>query len=116
MTLDHVGNQEAMVHAQLGQQPLVRTIETSLEPRPGTRSCLSAQPLLCSRFLDGDTAPGGERVPEHCPMFLYSKRAAWTEGLVSRYGRSIVILSLGPLRDYSTTRETWNKTRPVRLS
>jgi len=25
MTLDHVGDQEAMVYAQLGQQPLVRT-------------------------------------------------------------------------------------------
>ena len=43
MTLDHVGNQEAMVHAQLGQQLLVRTTETSLEPRPGTLSCLSAR-------------------------------------------------------------------------
>ena len=33
MTLDHVGDLEAMVHAQLGQQPLARTTETSLEPR-----------------------------------------------------------------------------------
>ena len=31
MTLDHVGDQEAMVYAQLGQQPLARTTETSLE-------------------------------------------------------------------------------------
>jgi hypothetical protein len=30
--LDHVGDQEAMVYAQLGQQPLVRTTETSPEP------------------------------------------------------------------------------------
>ena len=44
MTLDHVGNQEAMVHAQLGQQPLAHTTETSLQPRRGTLSCLSAQP------------------------------------------------------------------------
>ena len=48
MTLDHVGDQEAMVYAQLGQQPLARTTETSLQPRQGlrqgTRSCLSAQP------------------------------------------------------------------------
>jgi len=44
MVLDHVGDQEAMVYAQLGQQPLVRTTETSLEPRPGTLSCLSARP------------------------------------------------------------------------
>ena len=33
MVLDHVGDQEAIVYAQLGQQPLVRTTETSLEPR-----------------------------------------------------------------------------------
>jgi hypothetical protein len=36
MVLDHVGDQEAMVYAQLGQQPLARTTlnhtETSLEP------------------------------------------------------------------------------------
>ena len=31
MTLDYVGDQEVMVHAQLGQQPLARTTETSLE-------------------------------------------------------------------------------------
>jgi hypothetical protein len=30
MVLDHVGDQEAMVYAQLGQQPLARTTETSL--------------------------------------------------------------------------------------
>ena len=30
MTLDYVGDREAMVYAQLGQQPLVRTTETSL--------------------------------------------------------------------------------------
>ena len=36
MTLDHVGNQEAMAHAQLGQQPLAHTTETSLQPRQGT--------------------------------------------------------------------------------
>ena len=35
MVLDHVGDQEAMVYAQLGQQPLVRTTATSLEPRRG---------------------------------------------------------------------------------
>ena len=28
MTLDYVSDQEAMVHAQLGQQPLARTTET----------------------------------------------------------------------------------------
>ena len=45
MVIDHVGDQEAMVYAQLGQQmSLARTTETSLEPRLGTLSCLSAQP------------------------------------------------------------------------
>ena len=44
MTLDYVADQEAIVYAQLGQQPLARTTETSLEPRPGTLSCLSARP------------------------------------------------------------------------
>ena len=33
MTLDHVGDQEAMVNAQLGQQLLVRTTETSTATR-----------------------------------------------------------------------------------
>ena len=32
MTLDYVGNQEAMVHAQLGQQPLARTTSTRVDP------------------------------------------------------------------------------------
>jgi hypothetical protein len=32
MILDHVGDLEAMVYAQLGQKPLVRTTETSPEP------------------------------------------------------------------------------------
>ena len=36
MVLDHVGDQEAMVSAQLGQQPLVRTTKTSLERSAGT--------------------------------------------------------------------------------
>ena len=31
MTLDHVGDQEAMVYAQLGQQPLAHITETSLQ-------------------------------------------------------------------------------------
>ena len=44
MALDHVGDQEAMVYAQLGQQPLACTTETSPEPGRGTLSCLSAQP------------------------------------------------------------------------
>ena len=33
-TLDYVGDHEAIVYAQLGQQLLARTTKTSLEPRP----------------------------------------------------------------------------------
>ena len=44
MTLNHVGDREAMVYAQLGQQPLVRTTATPLQPRQGSLSCLRAQP------------------------------------------------------------------------
>ena len=38
MTLDHAGDQEAMVYAQLGQQPLAHTTETSLERSSGSLS------------------------------------------------------------------------------
>ena len=32
MTLDYIGDEEVMVHAQLGQHPLARATETSPEP------------------------------------------------------------------------------------
>ena len=89
MTLDHVGDLEAMVHAQLGQQPLAHTTATSLELNPGTLSCLSAQPP--------DLADAARTRPRVVAMFLstvpflYSKRTAVTRSLVSRYGRSIVL-------------------------
>ena len=89
MTLDHVGNQEAMVYAQLGQQPLARTTETSLQPRQGTRSCLSAQPPALA-FWTG-TRPQVVTVSPSIVLFEYSKRTAVTRSLVSRYGRSIVL-------------------------
>ena len=76
MTLDHVGDQEAMVHAQLGQQPLVRTTETSLEPRQGTHSCLSAQPPALA-FWTG-TRPQVVTVSPSIVLFEYSKRTAVT--------------------------------------
>ena len=44
MTLDHVGDLEAMVHAQLSQQPLAHTTEASMERSSGNLSCLSARP------------------------------------------------------------------------
>ena len=94
MTLDHVGNQEAMVHAQLSQQPLAHTTETSLQPRQGTRSCLSAQPP--------DLADAARTRPRVVAMFLstvpflYSKRTAVTRSPGSRYGRSNVLWPLHP--------------------
>jgi hypothetical protein len=75
MVLDHVGDQEAIVYAQLGQQPaLVRTTETSPELNPGTLSCLSARPP--------DLADAAGTRPRVVSMFLstvpflYSKRTA----------------------------------------
>ena len=97
MTLDHVGNQEAMVHAQLSQQPLAHTTETSLQPRQGTRSCLSAQPPDLA-FWTG-TRPQVVTVSPSIVLFLYSKRTAVTRSLVSRFfadGRSNVLWPLHP--------------------
>ena len=63
MTLDYVGDRVAMLeYAQLGQQPLVRTTETSLEPRRGTLSCLSARPP--------DLADAAITRPQVVSMFL----------------------------------------------
>ena len=100
MTLDHVGDQEAMVYAQLGQQPLVRTTATSLEPRQGSLSCLRAQP---PDLADLTVArPKVACVPLAGLPFLYSKRAAAARSLVSRYGRLDV---LWPLRLYHSSGE-----------
>ena len=73
MVLDHVGDQEAMVYAQLGQQPLVRTTETSPEPERGTLSCLSARPPDLA-FWTG-TRPRVVGVSPSIVPFLYSKSA-----------------------------------------
>ena len=62
MTLDHIGDQEAMVYAQLGQQPLARTTVTSLEQSSGTLSCLSARPP--------DLADAARTRPRVVAMFL----------------------------------------------
>ena len=81
MTLDYVGDQEAMVHAQLGQQPLARTTETPLQPRQGSLSCLRAQP---PDLADLTVArPKVACVPLAGLPFLYSKRTAVTRSLVS---------------------------------
>ena len=81
MVLDHVGDQEAMEYAQLGQQPLARTTATSLEPRQGSLSCLRAQP---PDLADLTVArPKVACVPLAGLPFLYSKRTAVTRPLVS---------------------------------
>ena len=63
------------MYAQLGQQPLVRTTETSLEPRPGTLSCLSARPPADLAFWTG-TRPRVVGVSPSIAPFLYTKRTA----------------------------------------
>ena len=102
MTLDHVGDLGAMVHAQLGQQLHVRTTETSLQRSSGLLSCLSARPPDLA-FWTG-TRPQVVTVSPSIVPFLYSKRTAWTGGLVSRDGRLNV---LWPLRPH----HSWNYPR-----
>ena len=82
------------MYAQLGQQPLVRTTETSLQPRRGTLSCLSAQPPALA-FWAG-TQPQVVTVSPSIVLFLYSKRTAATRSLVSRDGRLNVLSPLRP--------------------
>jgi hypothetical protein len=92
MTLDHVGDREAMVYAQLGQQPLVRTTETSLERSSGTLSCLSARPPDLA-FWTG-TRPQVVGVSPTIVPFLHSKCTAAARSPVSRYGRLNVLVNL----------------------
>jgi hypothetical protein len=70
MVPDHVGDHEAIVYAQLGQQPLARTTETSLELNPGTFSCLSARPpdLAAVRQEHGPRCGGDRGVIEQSPI------------------------------------------------
>jgi len=83
MVLDHVGDQEAIVYAQLGQQPLARTTETSLEPRLGTLSCLSARPPDLATATAAQPEVACVR-PSIVP-FLHSKRTAVTRSPGSRF-------------------------------
>ena len=82
MTLDYVGDEGAMVNAQVGHHPLARTTETSLKRRRGTLSCLSARPPdLADAAI---TRPRVVGVFLSIVPFLYSKRAAAARSLVSR--------------------------------
>ena len=72
MTLDYVGDEGAMVNAQVGQHPLARTTETSPKRRSGHLSCLSARPAdLADAAI---TAPDGGRVIEQCPVCILQAR------------------------------------------
>ena len=70
------------MYAQLCQQPLARTTETSLERSSGTLSCLSG--------MSAQTPDAARTRPRVVAMFLgtvpflYSKRTAVTRSLVSR--------------------------------
>ena len=86
------------MYAQLGQQPLARTTETSLQPRQGTRSCLSAQP---PDLADAPIQHGLVSMSLSIVLFPYSKRTAVTRSLVSRHGQSNV---LSPFRAHYS----WN--------
>ena len=77
-----------MLYAQLGQQPLARTTETSLEPNPGTLSCLSARPHDLATTTAAQLEVACVR-PSTVP-FVYSKRAAAARSPGSRYRRSNV--------------------------
>ena len=89
MTLDYVGDEEAMAYAQVDQHPLARTTETSPKRSSGTLSCLSARPPDLAFWTV--TRPRVVGVFPSIVPFLYSKRAAATRSLVSRYGRTIFL-------------------------
>ena len=74
------------MYAQLGQQPLVRTTATSLEPRRGTLSCLSARPPDLA-FWTG-TRPQVVSMFLSIVPFLYSKRTALGGGAIPRLALS----------------------------
>ena len=78
-----------MLYAQVGQHHLARTTETSLEPRPGTLSCLSARPPDLA-FWTG-TRPQVVGVSPTIVPFLHSKRTAAARSPGSRYRQSIVL-------------------------
>ena len=92
MTLDYVGDEGAMLYAQVGQHHLARATETSPERSSGTLSCLSARPHDLATATAAQPEVACVR-PSIVP-FLYSKRAAATRSLVSRYGQSIVLWPL----------------------
>ena len=89
MTLDYVGDEGAMVNAQVHQHPLARTTKTSLERRAGTLSCLSTRPADLATATAAQPEVACVR-PSIVP-FVYSKRAAAARSLVSRYRRSNVL-------------------------
>ena len=102
MVLDYVGDEGAMVNAQVGHHPLARATETSPKRSSGTLSCLSARPPDLANLTAAQ--PGMACVRPSIVPFLYSKRAAATRSPRSRYGQSIV---LSPLRSYQPWNHPW---------
>ena len=89
MVLDYVGDEGAMVNAQVDHHPLARATETSPKRRSGHLSCLSARPAdLADAAI---TRPRMVGVLLSSVPFVYSKRAAAARSPRSRYRRSNVL-------------------------
>ena len=101
MVLDHVGDQEAILYAQLVQQPLVRTTQTSLEPRLGTLSCLSARPPdLAFWTVTRPQVVGVSPTIEHCPIsILQAHGGDAIPRLAYRKANRFVAVTVGPAVD-----------------
>ena len=109
MTLDHVGDHEAIVYAQLGQQPLARTTETSLERSSGTLSCLSARLSDLATVTAAQPKVACVRPSIRIVPFVYSKRTAAARFPRSRDGRyteRFVAVTVGPLVEPRGTTRT----------
>ena len=105
------------MYAQLGQQPLVRTTATSLEPRRGTLSCLSARPPDLATVTAAQPEVACVRLS--IVPFLYSKRTAVTRSLVSliekrtfcghyeRTSRGPTLITVVAVTTYRIAKHSW---------
>ena len=98
MTLDYVGDEEAMAYAQVDQHPLARTTETSPERSSGTLSCLSAWPPDLASWLAAQ--PGVACVRPSIVPFLYKARGGDAIPEVALWAISIVLWPFVRLRAY----------------
>ena len=115
------------MYAQLGQQPLARTVlrRHSIKPRLalGTLSCLSARPPDLATVTAAQTKVATVRAAEHCLVSIYSKRTAVTRSPGSRYRQTIVLWPFWPdhswnyplgLDESSLERWRWSAPRRAR--